>query len=156
MARGKRLFNRPALIGVGVVLGFVGVLATQLQPPDPESRLPEQYRLSALIQRQQSENQEQQQEVEQLRKELEELRTAALGQQDDLGIRIGEVDQLGLNVGLREMTGPGFVATLDDSSLTASPQGNLNDLVIHSQDIQAVVNGMWAAGAEAVSRRSGV
>jgi len=32
-----------------------------------------------------------------------------------------------------------------------SPSGNLNDLVIHSQDVQAVVNALWRAGAEAVA-----
>ena len=41
--------------------------------------------------------------------------------------------------------------TLNDSSLKQSPTGNVNDLVIHSQDVQAVVNGLWAAGAEAIS-----
>ena len=40
---------------------------------------------------------------------------------------------------------------LDDSDLKASPTGNVNDLVIHSQDVQAVVNGLWRAGAEAVA-----
>jgi uncharacterized protein YlxW (UPF0749 family) len=42
-------------------------------------------------------------------------------------------------------------ATPDDSSLRQLPTGNLNDLVIHSQDVQAVVNGLWKAGAEAVA-----
>ncbi|MGH9037170.1 MAG: DUF881 domain-containing protein, partial [Acidimicrobiia bacterium] len=32
-----------------------------------------------------------------------------------------------------------------------SPSGNLNDLVVHSQDIQAVANALWAAGAEALA-----
>src|SRR5205807_9178206 len=40
---------------------------------------------------------------------------------------------------------------LDDSDLKHSPSGNVNDLVIHSQDVQAVVNALWRSGAEAVS-----
>jgi uncharacterized protein YlxW (UPF0749 family) len=139
------------LMTVGVVLGFVAVLAMQLQPPDPESRLPEQYRLAALIDRQTEDNENQRREVEQLRQDLEELRTQALSQRDDLQDQNGDISQLGTRVGLTEVAGPGFVATLDDSSLEASPTGNLNDLVIHSQDIQGVVNGMWSSGAEAIS-----
>jgi uncharacterized protein YlxW (UPF0749 family) len=41
--------------------------------------------------------------------------------------------------------------TLDDSSLDEAPTGNVNDLVIHSQDVQAAVNALWHAGAEAVA-----
>jgi uncharacterized protein YlxW (UPF0749 family) len=41
--------------------------------------------------------------------------------------------------------------TLEDSSASNSPTGDPNDLVIHEQDIQTVVNALWAAGAEALS-----
>jgi uncharacterized protein YlxW (UPF0749 family) len=54
-------------------------------------------------------------------------------------------------MGLVAAEGPGLVVTLDDSSERQSPSGNLNDLVIHSQDVQAVANGLWAAGAEALA-----
>src|SRR5205085_11921215 len=52
--------------------------------------------------------------------------------------------------GLVAVAGPGVKVTLDDSSMKQSPTGNLNDLVIHSQDVQAAVNGLWRAGAEAI------
>jgi uncharacterized protein YlxW (UPF0749 family) len=42
-------------------------------------------------------------------------------------------------------------AELTDSSLQTAPTGNLNDLVIHEQDLQAVINALWAGGAEAIS-----
>jgi uncharacterized protein YlxW (UPF0749 family) len=54
-------------------------------------------------------------------------------------------------MGLVAAEGPGLVVTLDDSSDRESPSGNLNDLVIHSQDVQAVANGLWGAGAEALA-----
>ena len=41
--------------------------------------------------------------------------------------------------------------TLDDSELDRAPTGNVNDLVVHSQDVQAVVNALWKAGAEAMA-----
>jgi uncharacterized protein YlxW (UPF0749 family) len=53
--------------------------------------------------------------------------------------------------GLVAVGGPGLRVTLDDSKLKTSPSGNVNDLVIHSQDVQAVVNALWRAGAEAIA-----
>src|SRR5207244_359054 len=46
---------------------------------------------------------------------------------------------------------PGRQVARDDSATRQSPTGNPNDLVIPSQDVQAVVNGLWRAGAEAIS-----
>jgi len=68
----------------------------------------------------------------------------------------GSVEPPGLaeareRMGLVSAEGPGLVVTLDDSSMRESPSGNLNDLVIHSQDVQAAANGLWAAGAEALA-----
>jgi uncharacterized protein YlxW (UPF0749 family) len=57
-------------------------------------------------------------------------------------------------MGLTAVEGPGLVVTLDDSAERESPSGNLNDIVIHSQDVQAVANGLWAAGAEALAVNS--
>ncbi|MFY9587674.1 MAG: DUF881 domain-containing protein, partial [Actinomycetota bacterium] len=53
--------------------------------------------------------------------------------------------------GLRAVRGPGLLVELSDSTLRESPTGDPNDLVIHEQDLQAVVNALWAAGAEAIS-----
>ena len=43
--------------------------------------------------------------------------------------------------------------TLDDApeDVHAATEGDPNDLVVHQQDIQAVANAMWNAGAEAVT-----
>lgn len=62
-----------------------------------------------------------------------------------------EVDELAGLAGSGGVSGPGVVVTLDDSGLSRSPSGDPNDLVIHEQDIQTVVNALWRAGAEAVA-----
>ena len=51
--------------------------------------------------------------------------------------------------GFEAATGEGLVVNLDDGEVPAG--GNPNDYVIHSQDVQAIANGLWSAGAEAVS-----
>ncbi len=55
--------------------------------------------------------------------------------------------------GLTERTGPAVQVTLDDASIEARAAypDDPNDLVVHQQDIQAVANAMWAAGATAVT-----
>ncbi|GAA5105055.1 DUF881 domain-containing protein [Alloalcanivorax gelatiniphagus] len=55
--------------------------------------------------------------------------------------------------GLTEKTGAAVQVTLDDAPEEArlAYEGDPNDLVVHQQDIQAVANALWSAGAEAVT-----
>jgi uncharacterized protein YlxW (UPF0749 family) len=55
--------------------------------------------------------------------------------------------------GLTEKSGPAVQVILDDASMDArlNYEGDPNDLVVHQQDIQAVANAMWNAGATAVT-----
>jgi uncharacterized protein YlxW (UPF0749 family) len=50
--------------------------------------------------------------------------------------------------------GPGLVVTLQDAQRDANGRfprdASPDDLVVHQQDIQAVLNGLWSAGAEAI------
>lgn len=136
---------------VGATVGFVAVVAVSLKPSAPEERLPGAYRLAALIQRQQDQNEQTQAEVEKLQAELQRTRQALASQQEGIASQNGAIQQANATAGLAGARGTGFTVTLNDSTLESSPTGNVNDLVIHSQDVQAVVNGMWQAGAEAIS-----
>ena len=55
--------------------------------------------------------------------------------------------------GLTEKAGAAVQVTLDDASfeVRAAYEDDPNDLVVHQQDIQAVANAMWNAGAVAVT-----
>jgi len=50
--------------------------------------------------------------------------------------------------------GPGLVVTLEDAQRDANSRfprdASPDDLVVHQQDIQAVLNALWSAGAEAI------
>jgi uncharacterized protein YlxW (UPF0749 family) len=63
-------------------------------------------------------------------------------------------DHLGLALGLDQMRGPGLVITLDDARRDARGQfprdASPDDLVVHQQDVQAVLNALWSSGAEAI------
>jgi uncharacterized protein YlxW (UPF0749 family) len=54
--------------------------------------------------------------------------------------------------GLTAVHGPGLLVVLDDArSVPTDPGVDLNQLVVHQSDLQAVVNALWAAGAEAMT-----
>lgn len=61
-----------------------------------------------------------------------------------------------LQAGLRPLTGPGVSVTLDDAPndrIASAVELGLpaSDLLVHQQDIQAVVNALWAGGARGVT-----
>ena len=54
--------------------------------------------------------------------------------------------------GLTAMSGPGMTVILNDAPESAANAGvDPNILVVHQSDLQAVVNALWAGGAEAMS-----
>lgn len=68
----------------------------------------------------------------------------------DLARRAGELAAL---AGTTAVAGPALRVSLDDAKIVDGqvPQGgDPDDYVIHQQDVQAVVNALWAGGAEAM------
>jgi uncharacterized protein YlxW (UPF0749 family) len=61
-------------------------------------------------------------------------------------------DALAAQAGLAAVHGPGMIVTLDDAPRSGTlPSGvRPDDLVVHQQDVQAVVNALWHGGAEAM------
>nr|WP_328842422.1 DUF881 domain-containing protein [Nakamurella leprariae] len=87
-----------------------------------------------------------------LRSQVEEAASADLSPQVDSVLT--EVQDAGPQAGLTPVTGPGLRVSLTDAPRDSDgnyPAGvNPDDLVVHQQDVQAVVNGLWAGGAEAM------
>jgi len=91
-------------------------------------------------------------DVDVLRRQVD---AAAAAQQDGpLADELNDrVQALGQAVGLEPTGGPGLRVTLDDASVPATgvPDGFVpDDYVVHQQDVQGVVNALWAGGAEAM------
>ena len=144
--------GRPLVAVAAAVIAFIGVLVTRAEPVDPESRLPRRYRLADLIEAEQRETAALRREVAALRADIETERARSAERLGLTTSRREELDEIELQAGLVPLEGAGLQVTLDDSKLDEPPPGgNVNDLVIHSQDVQAVVNALWRAGAEAMS-----
>jgi uncharacterized protein YlxW (UPF0749 family) len=62
--------------------------------------------------------------------------------------------ELAAEAGMDPVHGPGLVVTLQDAQRDANGRfprdASPDDLVVHQQDIQAVLNALWSAGAEAI------
>jgi uncharacterized protein YlxW (UPF0749 family) len=127
------------------LLGFLAVLAAA-QPRQP-LRETRRLEIADLVQQQGN-------RVQRLRGQVAELRetVASLAEGSAAADRLAaEADRLALLAGPAPLEGPGVVVTLDDSAAPRSPTGDPNDLLVHERDIQAVVNALWASGAEAVA-----
>jgi uncharacterized protein YlxW (UPF0749 family) len=95
------------------------------------------------------------QRAQDLRDEVSVVQEQALGN-DALGKRLAcQLTSLGLASGTLAVRGPGIVVTLDDApdpgTADGARPGNALDGRVQDRDLQAVVNGLWAAGAEAIA-----
>lgn len=83
-------------------------------------------------------------ELEQLREEVATLQSSLVANPE------APTDAEALALGLGPVHGPGVRVALTDAP-ASSNSDNPDDLVVHQQDLQAVVNALWAGGAEAMS-----
>jgi uncharacterized protein YlxW (UPF0749 family) len=147
-ARGPawRLATPAAFLGAGVLLvtSAVNSAGTDLRPGQYAD-------LADLAQQETDRVEAMQDDVAALNAEIEELS----GQLDSsvLDQVLGEVAQLETPAGLTALEGPGLTVTLKDApeEVRDSVGDEVGSAIVHQQDIQAVVNAMWAGGAEAMT-----
>ena len=114
---------------------------------------PRNVELSGLI----GDAQERVGEAETTAQTLQRQIDAAAGQ--DVSPQVAEeraaADALAPAAGLTPVQGPGLTVTMTDAPRDSDgnyPAGaNPDDLVVHQQDVQSVVNALWAGGAEAMT-----
>jgi len=91
--------------------------------------------------------------VQQLQSEVDALTAQAAPGSAEVARLRGEAARLAQAAGARAVTGPALSVSLDDAKRTAAslPEGyTADDLVVHQQDVQSVVNALWNGGAEAM------
>jgi uncharacterized protein YlxW (UPF0749 family) len=90
-----------------------------------------------------------------LRREVDALTRTAAGSDERIADQRGRAGEEEAGAGLTRVHGPGLTVRLDDAPRRPDgtrPAGvSADDLVVHQQDVQAVVNALWAGGAEAVT-----
>lgn len=91
--------------------------------------------------------------LDRLQAEVAELSRDNAPFDERLSVLSAQADAVAASAAATEVHGPAITVSLDDSSLTLDqlpPDFTADDIVVHQQDVQAVVNSLWAAGAEAM------
>jgi uncharacterized protein YlxW (UPF0749 family) len=107
--------------------------------------------LAGLIEEQSRRNATLAREAAALRQEIGDLQAQQGGIDPNLSDRLKSLSR---TVGTTPLTGPGLTVTLRDAPrevVKDNPDVDADWLVIHQQDIQAVVSALWAGGADAIS-----
>ncbi len=84
-----------------------------------------------------------------LQSEIRELQARAFG--DVAAEAIAEGEDLGIWAGTTPVQGPGLVITMSDSIRAQQGEPGSEDERVQDFDLQVVVNGLWAAGAESIA-----
>lgn len=110
-------------------------------------------KLTELIARERADVEQREQDAAELRAEVQALSERAAA----TDVRVGQAsapEELERAAGLMPVTGPAVTVSLDDAprregrpALSDDP----DDLVVHQQDVQSVVNALWSGGAEAMT-----
>lgn len=91
--------------------------------------------------------------VQQLQDQVDSLTSQAAPGNAEVARLHAEAAALAPSVGTQSVTGPALSVSLDDAKRTAAslpPGYTADDIVVHQQDVQSVVNALWAGGAEAM------
>lgn len=87
-----------------------------------------------------------------LRSDVDRLTKVKTSSDEAVAEAQGDVDRLAVQGGLEAVVGPAVRVSLDDAPRNLPTMDGISpdDLVVHQQDVQAVVNALWAGGAEAM------
>ena len=139
---------------VPVVALVAGALfASSVRASQGEDLRPDQAQLPDLIRAQNRTNEVRAAELDELQAKVD-AETASLAPGNLATQKLErQANELAAAAGRTPVTGPAVRVRLDDAKLVSGevPAGaDPDDYVIHQQDVQAVVNALWAGGAEAM------
>ncbi|WP_460459810.1 DUF881 domain-containing protein [Angustibacter peucedani] len=141
-------------VAAPVVFALAGLLATTSAQTARGTDLRSEGRTDTadLIREQQHRAEVQEADVASLRRQVQDLTAKAAPAGSQLAGLTERTAELGLAAGTRPVVGRAIRVELDDAPTGDSmPDGfEPDDLVVHQQDVQAVVNALWASGAEAM------
>ena len=147
-ARRRTVLGRgPVSVAVVLMLAAVLFVVSARDARDPATRRPQN--LSELVQAQSAKVEQLTNEVTTLDAQVQQLTDQADAQ---AGQSAGSVPAgYAVESGATPVSGPGLVVRLNDAPAQDAPSDVSPDvLVVHQQDLQAVMNALWAGGAEAM------
>ncbi|CAB4910314.1 unannotated protein [freshwater metagenome] len=143
---------KPYTILTGVVLVGAGALfaASAVTSGGQDLRAQQTTELSDLIMQRQRDLITLNGHVTDLQAEVDDL-AAQRASDPQIAAARARIDALGPEAGTTDVSGSGVRVTLDDAPDESNTGEYLpDDLVVHQQDVQAVVNALWHGGATAI------
>jgi uncharacterized protein YlxW (UPF0749 family) len=144
-AGGRRRLRLASVAALGIFGLLVATAAIQTARSEPV-RESSRDALVAKVQDQRAEMDETRAEVLRLRRAVERAQDDVLAASESGRILREQVAALELMTGAAAATGPGVRVVVDDN-----PEPSTGRQVVFDKDLQILVNGLWSAGAEAVS-----
>jgi uncharacterized protein YlxW (UPF0749 family) len=144
---------RAGAIGVSVVLVAAGLLFTTSAHTAHGTQLRSEHAdLAELLAAENSRVLARSQRVDALNNEVQRETAANAANSQSVKSLEQSSTTLIAAAGLLSVSGPGLTVTLNDAprDVPVPAQVGPDDLVVHQQDVQAVVNALWAGGAEAM------
>lgn len=155
--RPRRRRVRAWTLVVPVVFMIAGVLfaTSAVTAQGTDLRAGRRVQLTDLIRAEEQRVRHAQQTISHLRADVDRLANRATARSSRSEAVNRQARRLEDAAGVRPVRGPGLVVTLDDAPQPAEGvelpgDPSPDDLVVHQQDVQAVVNALWAGGAEAM------
>lgn len=144
-------------LGVPAIMVAAGILFTTSANVSSGTDLREDRRprMAQVITEQQARIATEEETAKSLRREIDNATAALAGTDTPIAEARARADALRQAAGLTALKGPGLSVSLNDAPVTAKgarpPDVTNDDLVVHQQDVQSVVNALWAGGAEAMT-----
>jgi uncharacterized protein YlxW (UPF0749 family) len=143
-----------ALTAVAVVVGFVFTVQSRTEQSIETGLQVSSGRLGEVAYRYRAEDERQagmRGQIADLRREIAAEEQRAAAEQRVTATLTDQLQTLRAAAGLTALRGPGVAVTITDSRRPLRPGEDPNLVLIHYSDVRAVVNMLWAAGAEAVA-----
>ena len=143
----RSMRGRLLTVGVCVLSGFM-ITVSAINARGTDLRSDRTASVRELVATQADRNEDLRTMADGLRGQVEALTTRLEGGKD----LSDALTEAGIDASTVAATGPGVRVTLNDAPLEVKPAGVDDDaLIVHQQDIQAVVNALWSGGAEAMA-----
>jgi uncharacterized protein YlxW (UPF0749 family) len=138
------------LAAVGLLAALL-IVSARSEPVIEQERIGRRIELVELIRMEEARAASLSARVDELRAEIDALEGGDVRDDELYAALESRIEEVAAPAGMTSVRGPGVRTVLADSALSVAPTGDPNDLVIHEQDLQAVINALWAGGAEAMS-----
>ncbi|MEU3656147.1 DUF881 domain-containing protein [Streptomyces sp. NPDC032161] len=154
-APGRRAFRHPARVLTAAVFALAGLIFVTSANTAKGTNIRTDaslLKLSDLIQQRSGKNAQLDETNASVREDIDALVRRDDGATEEENARLKELERA---AGTTKLSGRGVAVTLNDAPPDATanpgyPDPQPNDLVIHQQDLQAVVNALWQGGAQGI------